>query len=129
MTISERQHQRQEATPARDDEFSTHYNVVELVGRLSGEPQERELPSGDRLVTFRLVVHRAAQPSAAGRSKQRVDTIDCVAWASRVRRSALGWPDGCTLEISGALRRRFRRTPTGPTSRVEVEVQRARLQR
>ena len=115
-------------TPVSDDE-SVHYNLVKLVGRLSGDPQERELPSGDRLVTFRLVVHRAVQPSAAGRSKQRVDTIDCVAWAARVRRSALSWPDGCTLEVSGALRRRFRRTPAGPTSRVEVEVQRARLRR
>jgi single-strand DNA-binding protein len=102
---------------------------VELVGRLSGDPQERELPSGDRLVTFRLVVHRAVQPKCRGQEQAAVDTIDCVAWAARVRRSALSWPDGCTLEVSGALRRRFRRTPAGPTSRVEVEVQRARLRR
>jgi single-strand DNA-binding protein len=109
--------------------LSTHRNTVQLVGRLSGEPQERELPSGDRLVTFRLVVERQPRAAGAHGSRQRVDTLDCVAWAARVRRSALSWPDGSTLEIEGSVRRRFRRTPAGSTSRVEVEVVRARVRR
>ena len=118
------------ATPTgREVTPAAHRNVVELVGRLSGEPQERELPSGDRLVTFRLVVEREGCPGAAGKNRARVDTLDCVAWGARVRRSALRWPDGCTLEVEGAVRRRFRRTPNGPTSRVEVEVVRARVRR
>jgi single-strand DNA-binding protein len=118
------------ATPAaREVAPPAHRNALELVGRLSGEPQERELPSGDRLVTFRLVVEREQRPGAAGKSRARVDTLDCVAWGARVRRNALGWQDGCTLEVAGALRRRFRRTPSGPTSRVEVEVVRARVRR
>jgi single-strand DNA-binding protein len=115
--------------PARAVTPTVHRNVVELVGRLSGEPQERELPSGDRLVSFRLVVEREQRSGAAGKSRARVDTLDCIAWGARVRRSALGWPDGCTLEVEGAVRRRFRRTPNGPISRVEVEVVRARVRR
>ena len=35
-------------------------NEVHLVGRVSSEPEERELPSGDVVVLFRLVVPRPA---------------------------------------------------------------------
>ena len=47
--------------PARDvDEFVDllPVNHVELVGRLSAPAIERELPSGDRVVEFRLVIGR-----------------------------------------------------------------------
>lgn len=40
-------------------------NVVRLAGRVSGPPSERELPSGDRLVTFRLVITRERTPMTA----------------------------------------------------------------
>lgn len=33
-------------------------NLVQLVGRVSAQPESRELPSGDELVTFRLIVTR-----------------------------------------------------------------------
>ncbi|MGI8717275.1 MAG: hypothetical protein ACR2JN_05535, partial [Lapillicoccus sp.] len=33
-------------------------NVVRLTGRLSAEPQARELPSGDQIVQLRVVVPR-----------------------------------------------------------------------
>ena len=55
---------------------TTHRNEVLLVGRLSAEPEVRELPSGDEITTWRLVVHR--DYVAEGRSGQ--DTIDCTAW-------------------------------------------------
>jgi single-strand DNA-binding protein len=45
-----------------------HHNEVYLVGRLSGEPIERELPSGDLLLSWRLVVDRAPNDRAAARS-------------------------------------------------------------
>ena len=35
-----------------------HSNSVAIVGRVSAPPEERELPSGDRIVTVRLVVSR-----------------------------------------------------------------------
>ena len=97
-------------------------NRVQLVGRVSGEPQERELPSGDRIVTFVVVVDRH-QP----RGRQRVDVIDCVAWGGRVRRSVSRWCEGDVCEVEGALRRRFYRAGGGTVSRVEVEVDTARL--
>ena len=99
-------------TPAR--------NEVVLRGRVAAPADERELPSGDTIVTARLIVDRDS--AALGRSSQRVDTIDCVAWLRRVQRSMRGWEQGERVEVTGAIRRRFFRGATGPVSRVEVEI-------
>jgi single-strand DNA-binding protein len=95
-------------------------NEVFLWGRVAAEPAERELPSGDAIVTARIVVDRGG--AARTRSKQRVDTIDCVSWSGRAQRSMRRWSAGDYVEIEGAIRRRFYRGVAGPVSRVEVEV-------
>jgi single-strand DNA-binding protein len=98
-------------------------NEVRLAGRLSGEPMVRELPSGDQLTTWRLVVVRArTQPQAAGQRAPTVDTIDCVAHKRAIQRLAERWSPGEQLEIRGALRRRFWHGAQGAASRYEVEV-------
>ena len=97
-------------------------NVVRLVGRLSAPPVEVVLPSGDKMCTFRVVVGRPE----SHRSLQRVDALECVAFMARVRRSVLSWQPGDVVEVEGAIRRRFFRTPAGAASRVEVEVSSAR---
>lgn len=89
-------------------------NTVELIGRVSGEPEARVLPSGDDLVTLRLVVPRPAGGP--------VDTIDLACWSVSSRRAAARLGDGDTVHVTGALRRRFFRTPGGAASRYEVEV-------
>lgn len=99
-------------------------NEVRLVGRLSQEPEGRELPSGDTVWNFRVVVAR--QPHRA-RARQSVDALECSAWSARVQRSVKGWHAGDIVEVSGALRRRFFRTRTGAASRVEIEVVSGRL--
>jgi single-strand DNA-binding protein len=103
-------------------------NVVELVGRVAADPEERTLPSGDLLWTFRLVVPRAAGAVRTGPSGRRctVDALECLVWDGRLRRSVLAWQQGDVVRVEGALRRRFHRSPAGPRSRVEVEVTRAR---
>jgi single-strand DNA-binding protein len=95
-------------------------NEVRLVGRLSGEPVVRVLPSGDELTVWRLVVARS--PDKAAARSPSVDTIDCVARRPSIRRMAVRWSAGDTLEVKGALRRRFWRGAGGPASRCEVEV-------
>lgn len=100
-------------------------NEVRLVGRVSADPIARTLPSGDRLVTFRLIVDRPA----GGRSTQTIDALECSAWAARVQRSVLRWQPGDVVEVSGAIRRRFFRGAGGAASRVEVEVSSAKLRR
>ncbi len=95
-------------------------NEVRLRGRLSGDPEERELPSGDRVVVLRLVVDR---PPGARASH---DTLDCAAYSGGVRRSLLRWRHGDVVEVHGSLHRRFFRAGAGPVSRYEVDVAAAR---
>lgn len=99
-------------------------NEVVLVGRVSGAPEERELPSGDALVTWRVVVDRPSPRRAPppGVRPPTVDTFDCVAWTGPVRRTARGLCDGDVVSVEGALRRRFWRAGAAATSRTEVEV-------
>ena len=100
-------------------------NTVRLVGRVGAEATETDLPSGDTISSFRVIV---ARPEGHG-STQRVDTLDCTAWTSRVRRSARTWRKDDLVEIEGAVRRRFFATATGRASRVDIEVSAARMLR
>ena len=108
-----------------------HANEVRLVGRLALQPVHRELPSGDALVSFRLVVERdaaavrAARAGGASRSPT-VDTLECSAWRRDVQRTLARTGPGDVLEVHGALRRRFWRTGAGAASRSEVEVVRVK---
>jgi single-strand DNA-binding protein len=106
-----------------------HRNEVLLCGRLAAPVEHRELPSGDLLALFRLVVERPPRRRKADDRAPSVDTFDCVAWRARVRRSAGGWRPGDVLEVNGTLRRRFWRSPAGPASRCEIEVVTARVVR
>ncbi|HZG95068.1 MAG TPA: single-stranded DNA-binding protein [Mycobacteriales bacterium] len=116
------------AAPARADDGggSLHRNEVVLVGRLAAAAEERTLPSGDVMLSWRLVVDRPPAARSAERRTPTLDTLDCVAWRGDVQRSAGAWSVGDTVEVSGAMRRRFWRSPGGPVSRTEVEVLRAR---
>lgn len=111
---------------ADDRDDVTWVNEVRLLGRLSGTPEEREMPSGDVVVVFRLVVPRAtsrrgrASPGSARRTT--VDTIDVACWTARTRRSALRFREGEACEVSGALHRRFFRAGAGAVSRYEVDA-------
>lgn len=102
--------------------MSTHdsANLVTLTGRISGA-RERALPSGDVLVSFRVIVDRP--PKDRGPSgKVRVDAIECSTWRAPLRRRALGLADGTPVELTGRLRRRFWRGGAGLASMIEVEA-------
>lgn len=101
-------------------------NEVFLRGRLAAEPVCRSLPSGDEIVSFRLTV---ARPPDKSETRTRVDSIDCATAASRVRRCLERASPGDSLEVTGALHRRFWRGPSGLGSRYEVLVSSARLDR
>ncbi len=107
-----------------DDGDGGTVNEVRLVGRVSAEPERRVLPSGDELWTVRVVVPR--EP-VAGATRRVVDALECAAWDGRVRRSVSRWHAGDAVEVAGRLRRRFYAAGAGRTSRVEVELLRARL--
>ena len=104
-----------------DEETVRAGNRVVLTGRLSSQPVERVLSSGDRVVTFRLVMPRERSPMTAG-SSPRAGCGDCWVWGGRGRRGATRWQVGDLVELEGALRRRFFRSGEGTSTRVEVEV-------
>ena len=98
-------------------------NEVLLVGRVPAAPEERELPSGDVLVTWRVVVGRLpGRRPPEGVRVTTVDTLDCVAWTASARRAASALAPDDVVEVSGALRRRFWRAGAVAASRCEVEV-------
>ena len=99
-------------------------NEVRLVGRISVQPEERVLPSGDAMWSFRVVVPRA---EGEVRLRQTVDALDCAAWSARSRRSVAGWNVDDVVEVRGAVRRRFFTTAGGAASRFEIEMSRGRV--
>lgn len=99
-------------------------NQVTVVGRLSRAAEQRSLPSGDSLVTFRIIVDRP--PAALKRSKQKVDTFECVVWTARLRNSVTKLAGGEFVEVKGQLRRRFSRINGSPASFVSIEAEEVR---
>ena len=102
-------------------------NDVMLVGRVAAPAQERQLPSGDVVVTFRVVtfrdeVDRAAPARPCSGQPVLIDTLDCAGWTAGVRRRARSLTPGDVVQVEGALRRRFWRAGAGAASRCEVEV-------
>ncbi len=94
-------------------------NSVELVGRLGKVTTERDLPSGDRLTAFSVIVDRPER-EIVGRTK--VDAIPCQTFRVSVSSKVSSWECGTEVVAIGVLRRRFWRTPSGLGSAVEVEV-------
>ncbi len=95
-------------------------NHVVLRGRVADIAELRTLPSGDEIVSFRLIVDRSR--AARRRSRQLVDTFDCSAWTARLRRQSLRLHPGDRIEITGELRRLFSRSRGGVSSRVFVDL-------
>jgi single-strand DNA-binding protein len=93
-----------------DDELDYSLNDLLLRGRVSAQAVEKELPSGDKVVEFRLIVSRLERGG--------VDTLDIAAWSSKMRRSALTLKEGEWIEISGSIHRRVWSGPTGEIARI-----------
>ena len=89
-------------------------NDVVLRGRVSQEAIEKVLPSGDKVVEFRLIITRDKQSG--------VDTLDIASWSAKSRRTALTLAPSEWVEVSGSIHRRFWSSPTGLASRWQVEA-------
>ena len=97
-------------------------NEVFLEGRVSNQPQERVLPSGDVVVQFRVVIDRSQNRG----KKREVDTLDIAVWSAATRKRALRLSVDDWVSIDGAVRRRFWQAPTGLASRWQVEASQLR---
>ena len=95
-------------------DFDQSLNELTLRGRVSAPATVKELPSGDKVVEFRLIVSRS--------DRNGVDTLDIAAWSANSRKRALSLQAEQWIEINGAIHRRFWQSPSGLTSRWQVEA-------
>ena len=89
-------------------------NDLLLRGRVSAPATVKELPSGDKVVEFRLIVSRI--------DRDGVDTLDIAAWSGKTRKTALSLKSDEWVEVSGSIHRRFWQNPAGLASRWQIEA-------
>jgi single-strand DNA-binding protein len=89
-------------------------NDLLLRGRVSAPATVKELPSGDKVVEFRLIVSRI--------DRDGVDTLDIAAWSGKTRKTALSLKSDEWIEVSGSVHRRFWQSPAGLASRWQIEA-------
>lgn len=89
-------------------------NDVLLRGRISTLAIEKELPSGDKVCEFRIVIART--------NEEGFDAIDISAWSSKLRRTALALKSDQWVEVTGSIKRRFWRGSTGLASRWQIDA-------
>ncbi|HYV00732.1 MAG TPA: single-stranded DNA-binding protein [Actinomycetota bacterium] len=86
-------------------------NVVVLAGRLSEQPEVKDLPSGDKVTRFRLHVPEAGK---------RVLPLPVSAWERLARKGCERLAKGDAVLVRGHLVRRFFRDGGGGRSVTEV---------
>ena len=104
-----------------------YVNSVHLVGRVTATGEPRELPSGDTVLTLRVVVPREERR----RDRPGPGSTPSTWRAGRRRRgrSASRCEVDDHIEVEGALRRRFFRAGGAVASRYEVEARRVTRRR
>lgn len=110
-------------TESRDSQHPSTHSHVTITGRMGGSITERELPSGDVIVAFTVVVDRPRSRRPPG-SSVTVDALPCQVHTAALRSKVTKLAEGTVVEVAGVLRRRFWRSPGGLGSAVEVEVSR-----
>ena len=98
------------------DDVEIDYSLNDLLvrGRVSAQATSKELPSGDKVVEFRLIITRS--------EREGVDTLDIAAWSAKSRKIALTLQGDEWIEVSGSIHRRFWQSPTGVASRWQIEA-------
>ena len=86
-------------------------NVVVLAGKVSDDPEMKEMPSGDQVARFRLQVPEAGK---------RVLPLPVSAWDRLPRKACQGLAKGDPVLVRGHLVRRFFRDGGGGRSVTEV---------
>jgi len=102
------------STRIEEEEVDYSLNDLLLRGRVSAPATTKELPSGDKVVEFRLIVSRA--------EREGVDTLDIAAWSAKMRKIALTLEGDEWIEVSGSIHRRFWQSPSGVASRWQIEA-------
>ena len=109
---------------------AAHRNQVLIVGELVAPPQSRLLPTGEEVLSFRLMVRAQPPPARSAKAvavtRERGDSIDVAATRSECRQRIIRSGVGDVVEIEGCLRHRYWRGAGGLAGRYEVEALRIR---
>ncbi|MEI6361341.1 MAG: single-stranded DNA-binding protein [Actinomycetes bacterium] len=104
------------------------FSSVTVQGRLGARVDRRELPSGDEVTCFTVIVDRSPRDIAKGGGRAAtVDAISCQTFRAVVAKRVSVLEPGEWVRAEGTLRRRFWRAGGGLGSAMEVDV--ARLER
>ena len=95
-------------------------NLIVLCGRLATDPEVRVFDSGTRLVRY-LVTLRVDHP------RKRVDVIPVTLWDPEEEIVEEPGEKGDRIWVCGAVQRRYRESPEGRRSRVEVVAEQVTL--
>lgn len=110
-------------TSEHDSDETPRADVL-MIGRLGSKVARRELPSGDAITVFSVIVDR---PRHAIRGQVKVDTIACQASRSRIADRVARLEPGVLIRVEGVLRRRFWRAGGSLASAMEVDVMALRI--
>jgi single-strand DNA-binding protein len=94
-------------------------NQVILLGNLTRDPELRQTPSGQSVVSFSLALNRAYK-AQNGEWQEATDYIDCVAWGPLAERVSQYLTKGRRALVQGRLQSRNWEQDGQKRSKVEV---------
>jgi len=95
------------------------FNQVILMGNLTRDPELRQTPNGQNVVSFSLALNRSYK-DASGEWQEVTDYVDCVAWAALAERVAQYLSKGRRAMVVGRLQSRNWEQDGQKRSKVEV---------
>ena len=95
------------------------FNQVILMGNLTRDPELRQTPNGQNVVSFSLALNRSYK-DASGEWQEVTDYVDCVAWAALAERVAQYLTKGRRAMVVGRLQSRSWEQDGQKRSKVEV---------
>src|SRR6185369_7914939 len=95
------------------------FNQVILMGNLTRDPELRQTPNGQNVVSFSLALNRSYK-DASGEWQEVTDYVDCVAWAALAERVAQYLSKGRRAMVVGRLQSRSWEQDGQKRSKVEV---------
>ncbi len=104
-----------------------YLNSVQLIGRLTADPELKYTPKGVPVCTFRIAVSRRIKDRETGDFKEDVTFLNCVAWRRLAEQADTFLKKGSAILLEGRLRSRSWETGDGQR-RSTVEVVARRIQ-
>jgi single-strand DNA-binding protein len=104
--------------PKERPKMAKSINQVTLLGNLTRDPELRQTPTGQEVVSFSLALNRSYKQDDEW--KEAVDYIDCVAWANLATQISQSLSKGSRALVTGRLQNRTWESDGQKRSKTEV---------